>query len=228
MATPLHLVVFDMDGTLIDSQDVIKGAMRRAFGQAGLPAPSDTAILSIVGLSLPEAVQRLAPDLDGATVARTVDLYRQSFIDLRAMHGEGASSPLYAGARAALERLAAVDHMLMGVATGKARRGLDHALSCHELGGYFATLQTADDHPSKPNPSMLMQCLRDTGVDAGRAVMVGDTTFDIAMGRAAGFATVGVDWGYHPAEALRQAGADVLISRFDQLPQALHHVWRDI
>ena len=223
--TPLRLVVFDMDGTLIDSQDFIAEAMSRAFTAMGRPAPARPDILSIVGLSLPQAVARLAPDMDAAAVEQGAELYKRSFIALREERGGEASAPLYPGAREALERLQPRDELFLGVATGKARRGLDHAFRAHDIGHFFHTSQTADDHPSKPHPSMLHAALTETGVEPGNAVMVGDTTYDIEMGRAAGCRTIGVSWGYHPVSALSAAGADLVIEGFDALDAALKSVW---
>ncbi len=202
--TRLKLAVFDVDGTLMDSQDLIVEAMTRAFGGLGVTLPTREQVLSIVGgLSLDRAIAEMMPALSPAEVARAADLYKQSFIALRAEKGGEAAAPLYPpGARDALTALAARDEVLLGVATGKAKRGLDHAIGgAHGWqGGLFLTQQTADDHPSKPHPSMLLKCLSDTGgAEASDAVMIGDTTYDIEMGRAAGFRTLGVSWGgYHP------------------------------
>lgn len=219
----LKLVIFDMDGTLMDSQDFILLAMRYAFDKAGHPVPSKADVLSIVGLSLDAAVNVLLPDLDEAENLRTVDLYRHSFIELREKMGAEAKAPLYPGARNALERLHSVEEILLGVATGKARRGLDHAFKAHDIGHFFTTSQTADNHPSKPHPSMLHQTLKDTGVEATRAVMVGDTEFDMEMGCAAGFKTIGVSWGYHPVSRL--GAADIIIDDFAALDAALAEIW---
>jgi len=219
----LKLVIFDMDGTLMDSQDFIHVAMRYAFEKAGHPAPHKADVLATVGLSLDAAVNVLLPDLDAAENKRTVDLYRHSFIELREKMGAEAKAPLYPGALAALERLHAVDEILLGVATGKARKGLDHAYNSHDIGHFFETSQTADTHPSKPHPAMLHQTLRDTGVEATRAVMVGDTEYDMEMGRAAGFKTIGVSWGYHPVSRL--GAADVIIDDFAELDAALAEMW---
>ncbi len=219
--SPASLVIFDVDGTLIDSQNVILAAMDYAFAQIGRSVPDRATALSVVGLSLPEAMAGLAPDLSEAETARLVDLYRECFVRQRAAGGAEAHAPLYPGARAALERLAREPDTLLGVATGKARRGLDHVMELHDLGGFFVTAQTSDGHPSKPHPSMLLTTLAETGRAAGEGVMIGDTEFDILMGRNAGFATIGVAWGYHPPARLRAAGADLVIEHFDELDGAL-------
>lgn len=216
-----RLVVFDVDGTLIDSQRIILASMAEAFAGAGHPMPPEAEVLAIVGLSLPEAMAALAPHLPAADKAALVEGYRGGFVARRAAGGAEAHAPLYPGARAALERVAARSGTLLGVATGKARSGLDHVLRSHDLGGFFATTQTADAHPSKPHPSMLRAALAETGALPARGVMIGDTEFDVAMGRAAGFATIGVDWGYHPRGRLEAAGADMVIDSFDALDAAL-------
>lgn len=225
MTHPLRLAVFDMDGTLIDSQNAILSAMGSAFAGLERPAPSRAQVLSIVGLSLPQAFARLAPWADETQIAALTEHYRTAVFALRAQKGGDGEAPLYPGARTALERLACHDRVLLGVATGKARRGLDHAFDSHGIGHFFQTCQTADLHPSKPHPAMLEQALTDTGVLAADAVMIGDTTFDIEMGRAAGMATIGVAWGYHPVEALHDAGADRVIDSFDGLDVALNALW---
>jgi phosphoglycolate phosphatase len=216
-----RLVVFDVDGTLIDSQRLILAAMAQAFAAAGHPAPDRASVLGIVGLSLPEAMASLAPHLPERETLALAAHYREGFVAQRAAGVGAAEAPLYPGARAALERLAADPRTRLGVATGKARRGLEHAFAAHDLAGFFATSQTSDTHPSKPHPSMLLAALAETGADAAAAVMVGDTEFDVAMGRAAGFATIGVSWGYHPRARLEAAGADLVIDGFDALDAAL-------
>src|SRR5690606_31267228 len=133
-------------------------------------------------------------------------------------------SPLFPGARAALDALGARNDILLGIATGKSRRGLAHVLFSHDLEGRFATCQVADDHPSKPHPSMIAAALAATGVAARDAVMLGDTTYDVAMARAAGVAAIGVSWGYHPAAALHEAGAMRILSHFAELPDAIDQI----
>ncbi|MEI2806441.1 HAD-IA family hydrolase [Albidovulum sp.] len=216
-----RLVVFDVDGTLIDSQNHILAAMEQAFGATGHRMPAREEVLSIVGLSLPVAVARLVPHLAEDRRAGIVEAYKQSFGFLRAE----SLSPLFPGAGDALDALRARPGLRLGVATGKSRRGLAHVLASHGLEGRFATTQVADDHPSKPHPSMLLAALAETGTEAAGAVMIGDTTFDIEMGRAAGMATVGVAWGYHPAGHLADAGADRVIGNFADLVPALDGLW---
>lgn len=214
----LKLVVFDVDGTLIDSQAHIVAALSAMYDAGGRTLPSRDRLLSIVGLSLIQAIRHLEPDLAEAEVEAWKEAYRAAFIDIRA---EQAPSPLYPGAKDALDQLYAHDHVLLGVATGKARRGLDHLIDAHDLARYFVTLQTADHHPSKPHPAMLETAIREAGVEARDTVMIGDTTFDIDMGVAAGAQTVGVTWGFHPRDALEASGAGRIITDFDQLDGAI-------
>lgn len=199
----MKLVVFDVDGTLVDSQHHIVGAMNAGFDHAGLPPPDREAILRIVGLSLPVAVAELAADRPAPVQARIVEGYRGAFMAARL----AGAAPLYPGARDCLDRLRGRSDITLALATGKSRRGVSAMIEAHGLNGRFASVQTADDHPSKPHPGMLHAALAETGIAAGRAVMVGDTQFDMDMARAAGVAALGVGWGYHPAEALQAAGA---------------------
>ena len=226
MDVPLHLVVFDVDGTLVDSQADIVGSMEAAFGAENLPAPSRKDILGIVGLSLPQAMAVLAPTQTDATLNRLVGTYKDSYATLRRQNG-AASSPLYPGIADMLDRRGSVDHLLMAVATGKSRRGLDALMETHDLHHHFVSLQCADDHPSKPHPSMLHQAMWDAGVAAHQSVMVGDTSFDLEMAGAAKMASIGVTWGYHPKERL-QPLASGLVETVPELeefiPQALRGI----
>ena len=216
LMTDLRLVIFDVDGTLIDSQAEIMAAMTLAFAGEGVAMPDRSAVLSIVGLSLDEAFQQLCPDADGARRGRLVAGYKDAFAGLRTQDKE--LGPLFPGARSALDILQQQDHTLLAVATGKSRRGLDKVLERHGLTGVFHSEQVSDHHPSKPNPSMILTALNETGVSPQAAVMLGDTTFDMDMGRAAGVRTIGVSWGYHPADTLRP---DLMIHDFAALPAAV-------
>ncbi len=200
----LRLVIFDVDGTLVDSQADILAAMAAAFDAVGAEPPGRDAVLGIVGLSLPQAMARLAPDRPADELAKMVETYKATYAALRRANGSD-SSPLYPGMRDLLKRLHAVDDLLLGIATGKSRRGLDALLDSLSLRHHFVTAQCADDHPSKPHPSMIHAALAEAGVSRSEAVMVGDTRFDLDMAAAAGVASVGVTWGYHPASLLEGA-----------------------
>lgn len=215
-----RLVIFDVDGTLVDSQASILSSISGAFARAGLPIPSRTEALGIVGLSLVEAMAALAPDAGPEMHLMLADHYRDAHIEQRQSGGAEAAAALYPGAR---ETVLALDRAgwFLSIATGKARRGLEHFLLTHGLKSHFMTTQCADDAPSKPHPQMVMNCLTATGVDARAAVMIGDTEFDMEMGRAAGCRTIGVSWGCHPVERLRQGGAERIIESFDELDDAL-------
>lgn len=221
--TDLRLVVFDVDGTLVDSQADILASMQAAFEAVDLATPPRDAILGIVGLSLNVAMPRLAPEADRSIHHALEDAYKASYMHRRATRGTVMSSPLYPGARDALDHLEAQTETLLGVATGKSRKGLDKLLEGHGLQNMFVTEQVADFHPSKPHPAMLQAALSETGVAPDRAVMVGDTSYDMDMAQAAGIAAIGVSWGYHDRAALD--AASVVIDSFAELPAALQQIW---
>ena len=213
----MRLVLFDVDGTLVDSQDIIVAAQRRAFAAVGLPAPSRAESLSIVGLSLHEAFHALTAGK--GPVDALADAYRDAFTVLRA--DPAFEEPFFPGALEAVAQIAARENTLIGVATGKSRRGVARLIQRAGWVNLLATIQTADDNASKPAPDMVLSALAETGVAASNAVLVGDTTFDMTMARAAGIAAIGVDWGYHPADALRGAGAQTIVSDWSQVISAI-------
>ena len=204
---PKRLAVFDCDGTLVDGQAEVCTAMEAAFAACALPAPDHHAVRRIVGLSLPQAITRLLPDPDDATIAALDLAYRDAFRERRA-RGELAE-PLYDGIEGLLRGLHA-EGWDLAVATGKSDRGLAHCLANHGIAPLFVSLQTADRHPSKPHPAMLDAAMADAGAAANDTVMIGDTVYDIAMARAANVRAVGVAWGYHDAAELLAAGADAV------------------
>ena len=223
MTAPLRLVVFDVDGTLVDSQAGILSAMGAAFGRAGLPAPPREAVLGIVGLSLEVAMARLVPDIGPEDHRRLAGWYREAYAGRRAREDVAMTSPLYPGARQALEALHREPSTLLGVATGKSARGLDVLFEAHGLAPFFVTRQVADHHPSKPHPAKLRAALAETGVDPRDAVMVGDTEYDMEMARAAGVRAIGVSWGYHAPDRL--SGAERVLADFAELPAAVAALW---
>lgn len=219
----MKLVVFDIDGTLVDSQHEIVQSMNSGLADAGLPEMAPAEILSIVGLSLPVAVARLLPGAGADLVERVVGGYRAAFVASRAA---GAVPPLYPGVLECLDALAGRKGVVLGIATGKPARGLAAILAAHGLTQRFVTRQSADGHPSKPHPAMLESALAETGIAAPRAAMVGDTVFDMEMARAAGLAGFGVGWGYHPGAELLATGARLVAPDCSALTGALLE-WAD-
>jgi phosphoglycolate phosphatase len=218
----MRLVIFDCDGTLVDSQHMICAAMHKTYLEHDLPCPPRERLLSIVGLSLDEAFRRLA-DGEAQPLKSLAERYKAAFFALRAsgQHME----PLYPGAREAVEALSQRGDVTLGIATGKSVRGVVAVLGHHGLIEHFATIHTADTAPSKPHPGMVLDAMRATGVAAERTVVIGDTAFDIGMARAAGAASIGVAWGYHPVGELREAGAQTVIEDFPALLPALERMW---
>jgi phosphoglycolate phosphatase len=204
----MTLILFDCDGTLVDSQHLIVEAMNRGFKALELTPPSREATLSIVGLSLPLAITKLI-EADDKTINAISDAYKNAYHQLRA---ESAIEPFYPGMK---ELILKLEGHVLGVATGKNMRGLKHVLQVHGLYDKFTTLQTADDAPSKPHPGMIHNAMRETGCE--KVIMIGDTTFDIHMAMNAKVKAIGVSWGYHPVESLIKAGAHDIAYTADEL-----------
>jgi phosphoglycolate phosphatase len=218
MTQPLRLAIFDVDGTLVDSQHNIVASMTAACKRNVVPVPAPEAIRRIIGLSLAEAVGRLLPELDPILLGAVVEDYKRGFAELRQRpdHDE----PLFPGVMATLDELAA-EGWLLAVATGKSRRGLAAVIERHGLSGRFVSLQTADDNPGKPHPAMVRRALAEADAAAGEAVMIGDTSYDMRMARDAGVRAVGVSWGYHAPAELFDAGAEMVVNDYAELRRCL-------
>ena len=197
-----RLAIFDCDGTLVDGQAPICAAMDSAFAAAGLPAPDHRAVRRIVGLSLPQAIATLAPNVSPEMQDRITAAYRDAYRGARL--ADALEEPLFPGIATLIEQLAG-DGWMLAVATGKSDVGLAHCLDTHGIRARFASLQTADRHPSKPHPAMIEAALAETGVDVADAVMIGDTSFDMAMAdQCEACGRWGSRWGYHAPEELKR------------------------
>lgn len=214
----VKLVIFDCDGTLVDGQAAVCEAMVAAFAEAGLPAPDLPQVRRIVGLSLPQAIRSLAPDAAETAQLAAVEAYKSAFRSNR-IKGR-LHEPLFPGMRELIERLHG-DGWLLAVATGKSDRGLTSCLAQHGILDRFVSLQTADRHPSKPDPAMLEAALFEAGATPAQSVMIGDTTFDIDMARAANVRAVGVAWGYHEPEELLASGASAVAETMAELEELI-------
>ena len=210
------LVLLDVDGTLQDSEAMIVETARVAFVESGLAPPMRETILRTVGLSLPRMMEALSPGASDAARTALVANYRLHFAKVV----EGAEPPLFPGVAAGLDRLEAAGAML-GLATGKSARGVRRFQEAHGWNERFATVQHADLNPSKPHPSMVRHALSEADVEADRCAMVGDTTFDMEMARAAGVAGIGVAYGYHDPGVLRGAGAVEVAASFEEAVDAV-------
>ena len=215
---PLKLAVLDCDGTIVDSKTAIVTSMTAAFVHVDLPPPKPEEIVRIVGLNLADAMNVLLQGQKPEKIQILVDAYREVATQHRA--GGQWEDPLYPDAKEVIQALSA-SGWLLGVATGKSKRGLDAVFDTHGIGHHFVTAQTSDIGPGKPAPDMLYRALRETGVEAHNTVMIGDTTFDIEMAVNAGVPAIGVSWGYHTDRELLAAGARVIVHGFQDLPSAM-------
>lgn len=203
----MDLVIFDLDGTLIDSQAIILGAQYETFARCGRSHPGREAGLGVVGLTLDIALMRLAGLAEPDDVL--TETYRQVFNGMRqqAESDPALAEPLFPGVVELLAGLSQRPQTLLGIATGKSRRGADYIVVRHGWESLFTTIQTADDAISKPHPEMILRAMAETGATPQRTLMVGDSSFDMEMAVAAGVTPVAVSWGFQPVAALRAAGA---------------------
>ncbi|EKF75213.1 HAD superfamily hydrolase [Alcanivorax hongdengensis A-11-3] len=205
------LIIFDWDGTVMDSTGRIVSCMQLAASDLALPSLHDDAVRGIIGLGLPEAIATLYPHLDGQGIERMRDRYAQHFIA-----AEQTPSALYPGALALLGRLRQAG-LKLAVATGKSRKGLQRVWNNTDLGSYFHASRCADESQSKPHPAMVLELLEELAVAPERALVVGDTSFDLDMARAAGVDRVAVSYGAHPLERLAPSEPRAIIDELMQL-----------
>lgn len=217
MSDGYRLVVFDWDGTLLDSIGAIVGCTQAVLAELGLPQVDDSEIRGVIGLGLRETVEALNPGCDEETFWRVVSSYRRLWL------GQFCKTPLlFEGVENVLETLRARG-FLLAVATAKGRSGLDHDLERTALGPFFGTSRTVDEAPSKPDPQMLLDILEELKIAPEAAVMVGDTVHDLTMAANAGVDAVGVATGTQPRESLERAGPAGCLESVRELPDWLGH-----
>ncbi|MBE1237121.1 HAD-IA family hydrolase [Phaeovibrio sulfidiphilus] len=203
----LELVVWDVDGTLVDSRQFILDTMTESFRRCELEVPSIDRISAIIGLSLTEGIEHLLPEPQKARAREVTDVYRDIYFTTRAR--PDFQEDLFAGMAKILDDLEKRE-IPMAIATGKSRRGVEAFLKRFDLEGRFVSVCTPDDGPGKPNPWMIREALDVVGADPARSVMIGDAVYDMQMAVSAGVVGIGVSWGNQPPEALKSAGAYVV------------------
>jgi phosphoglycolate phosphatase len=190
------LIVFDWDGTLMDSTAGIALSIQEAAREMGLPVPAREAASHVIGLGLHDSLRGAVPSLPVEKYMDFVELYRRHF------RAQQETMTLFPGVRELLDRLQSAGHRL-AVATGKSRRGLDYALDMTGLRGHFVASRCADETQPKPHPAMLLELMDELALSAGELLMIGDTSHDLGMANSAGVDAVAVTYGAHPGDALR-------------------------
>lgn len=207
MSKRYDLIVFDWDGTLMDSTAVIAGSIQAACRDLGVDEPDDATARHVIGLGLAEALRHAVPHLPQHRHGELADRYRYHFL------AQDGAMPLYEGARDTLDELRAAEYLL-AVATGKSRAGLNRVLDSSGLKPYFHASRTADETFSKPHPAMLHELMEELMVEPERVLMIGDTTHDLQLARNAGVDAVGMTHGAHGEEILRELEPLTLVDDF--------------
>jgi phosphoglycolate phosphatase len=210
MPSQFDLIVFDWDGTLADSAGLIARCIQQACADIGAPVPTEERARYVIGLGLDDALAYLVPGLPQTDYRELAERYRARYFA-----GDG-QIPLFEGAKAALHDLRA-NGFRLAVATGKTRRGLDRAMRNLDVADCFDATRCADETASKPDPRMLHELFAELGIGPSRSVMIGDTTHDLDMARAADTAAIAVAYGAHPRAGLVAAAPLACVDRFDEL-----------
>ncbi len=205
----MKLVLFDCDGTLVNSGGVIHRCMAETFANAGLRVPELSETQEIIGLTLNLAISQISGIPMGAEVENLTEQYKQQFRKIRLEHD--FDEPLYDGIAELIDALTAQDDILLGMVTGKSRRGVVSVMERHGFDRNFLVSRCADDCPSKPHPAMVLECCHETGCDVSQTFVIGDTTYDMMMAGSAGATAIGVNWGYHKPDRLSEAGAATIL-----------------
>lgn len=216
MGKRYDLIVFDWDGTVMDSTAVIAGSIQAACRDLDLPVPSDEDARHVIGLGLVQALRHAVPAAPESMYEPLAERYRYHFL------AQDQTIPLFEGARETIVELHGKGYWL-GVATGKSRAGLERVLDASGLRAYFHATRTADQTFSKPHPAMLFELMDELAVDAGRTLMIGDTTHDLQLAQNAGVDVVAVSYGAHPPEQLQELAPLALVGDFAELREWLRN-----
>jgi phosphoglycolate phosphatase len=219
MPKVFELIVFDWDGTLMDSEAHIINSMQCAFDDVGMDSVTDSSVRNIIGLGMREAVEKLLPKISSDSYESIVDRYRYHFF------ADDSCEP-FDGAGEVLENLYDQGYLL-AVATGKGRRGMDRALASTGFGKYFIESRCADETSSKPDPQMLNEIVEILDVPHNKALMVGDTEYDLEMANAAGIVSLGVDYGAHERDRLLACKPLGCLTSIQELPDWLQRYSKD-
>lgn len=214
----MKLVIFDVDGTLVNSRAQILRSFSEAFKDLGLPQLEEDRVLSVIGLSLLLACEHLVGK--GEKAQLLADHYRSNYYRINAeIEKEGPQ--LFSGVQKVISQMEELPLAVLGIATGNSRRGVQRILNAYGWQNTFTTIQTADDAPSKPHPEMIFQAIADVGGRPDSTIMVGDTSFDIDMAVAAGVPSIGVTWGNHSEDILVRAKARYIVHTRQELADIL-------
>ena len=212
-----ELIIFDWDGTLMDSVPRIVSCMQAAALEAEWGELSAPEVEDIIGLGLPEAIAQLCPGIMPAQAERLRECYSHHFVT-----ADTTPMLFFAGVEAQIARLRGREQQRLAVATGKSRRGLDRIFAETGSGDWFHASRTADETRSKPHPQMLSELLAELEVPTERAIMVGDTEYDLEMARAIGMDRIGVTYGVHAPERLAMSHPKWIVHSVDELFDRLH------
>ncbi|AKI00896.1 haloacid dehalogenase superfamily enzyme, subfamily IA [Hoeflea sp. IMCC20628] len=211
----MKLALFDCDGTIVDSAAVIHACMERTFEDFEQARPGLELTKSIIGLTLDIAIGQMLNRIVDPEITAMTARYKEHFMLYR--QSGGLLEPAYEGLLPLIAALAARDDVILGVVTGKSRRGLDAILAHHDLTQSFFVTRTADDCPSKPHPAMVLECCAAAGIEPGQTTVIGDAVYDMQMAVNAGARAVGVSWGYGPVDALTASGAHHVVTTADEI-----------
>ncbi len=218
----MRLLVFDCDGTLVDSQQAIITATETALSAFKMPLPERKQILRAVGLPADVAMRRHATGVDDTLLAEMADVFRETYHHLSQQNDKG--QVMFDGMYDLICALAGEEDTLLGIVTMKSRRGLNRVVEAYDIRRHFQTLKSAEDGPGKPAPDLLLEAMAECDMNAASTMMIGDTSFDMMMAKGANVYAIGVAWGYQDVDELEAGGADIIAHTPEELAEILRSV----